>query len=86
MSEFPPCVDCGEPDAGSCPGDRCRECDIDHLHKWLRCAECDEPTNVNDIALKLFGWHGCHLPTCSQYLPAIPVRNDDAGRELGGSD
>lgn len=68
---YPDCIDCGESGAGSCPGDRCRECDIDHLQKWLRCSECDEPTNVNDIALRLFGWHGYHLPTCSQYLPEL---------------
>lgn len=24
--KYPPCVDCGEPDSGTCPAGRCREC------------------------------------------------------------
>lgn len=78
MSDAPdvPCIDCGAPDGTPYLNGRCRDCDIDWLSDGLRCGECHEPTNVNDIALRLFGWHGYHLPTCSRYLPAeAPLTN-----------
>jgi len=37
---FPPCIDCGEPEAGTCPAQRCRECDMEFITSTSTCREC----------------------------------------------
>jgi hypothetical protein len=37
---WPDCIDCGDPHGGTCPGDRCRDCDMDYVVSTSSCREC----------------------------------------------
>jgi len=54
VSEFPPCIDCGEPDSGTLPEGRCRDCDIDHAIEQSTCPLCGLRL-WNDLGRDLFG-------------------------------
>ena len=40
VTTYPPCVDCGELDAGTCPEGRCRDCDLEHVVAGSTCRAC----------------------------------------------
>jgi len=42
QDRFPPCVDCGEPDSGTCLDGRCRDCDLEYVATLSTCRECLE--------------------------------------------
>lgn len=59
---WPPCVDCGEPEAGTCPEQRCRDCDLEYICTTSSCRECARFMGREDMFGPL---RDQHAPECS---------------------
>jgi len=59
---WPPCIDCGAPEAGTCPGQRCRDCDLEFIVATSTCRECLQWMMREDVAGPL---RDQHAPECS---------------------
>lgn len=64
--KYPPCVDCGEPDSGTCPAGRCRTCDIDHVAATSTCRGC----------MRWIGHEDMFGPARDQHTADCPLRDD----------
>ena len=81
-SIWPKCIDCDEA-AGTCPGGRCRDCDIDWLFKSGSCRECARWLMRENIAGPVAQQHKAwcslaHEPDCyprtEEELDAVAVK------------
>lgn len=63
---WPPCVDCGEEDSGTCSEGRCRDCDIDFITSRGACRSCF-------VWIVREDWGG---PRAGQHKPDCPLKDD----------
>lgn len=85
---WPACVDCGEPDSGSCPEGRCRDCDIEYLIVSGSCRECARAVWREEYGGPIAQQHadGCSLANDPHYGPRTPEEfNALRARKLGAT-
>jgi hypothetical protein len=71
-TEFPPCIDCGEPDSGTLPGGRCRDCDIEWLLDSAKCDHCGRH-QWNDNAIAIGRMPYDHADDCPNRIERIAI-------------
>lgn len=67
---WPPCSWCGEPNSGSCPEGRCRDCDIAVIAASSSCRECGRWMIREEYGGPIVSQHaaGCSLATVGDPL------------------
>ena len=79
------CIDCNEPESGTLPGGRCRECDIARCVDSARCRECGVFMMREEFAGPIASQHtaGCSLATSDDYR--APPTHDDVWKTAFGA-
>lgn len=71
---WPACIDCGEPNSGSCPAGRCRDCDQEYVVASSSCRECARWMWREEFGGPIAQQHaaGCSLANDPDYAPRTP--------------